>query len=58
MLYSTAAIPDGPDGSWDFVHTDAVGGSGFTPVSLLGFAECVRDAVRAEEDGDDDEGPA
>lgn len=48
-LYSTAAIPAG---DWDFVRTDAVGGSGFTPMPLLGFAECVRDAARADEDGD------
>jgi hypothetical protein len=54
-LYSTAVIPAG---AWNFVCTDAVGGSGFTPLSLLGFAECVRDAVRAEEDGDDDGDPA
>jgi hypothetical protein len=55
-LYSNAAIPAAPDGAWNFVKTDAVGGSGFTALSLLGFAECVRDAVRA--DGDDDGGPA
>jgi hypothetical protein len=57
-LYSTADIPAGPDGAWDFVRTDAVGGCGFTALSLLGFAECVRDAVRADEDGDDGGGAA
>jgi hypothetical protein len=56
-LYSNAAIPAAPDGAWNFVKTDAVGGSGFTALSLLGFAECVRDAVRADGD-DDDGGPA
>jgi hypothetical protein len=54
-LYSNAAIPAAPDGAWNFVRTDAVGGSGFTAISLLGFAECIRDTVRA--DGDDDGGP-
>jgi hypothetical protein len=53
-LYSNATIPAAPDGAWTFVHTDAVGGSEFAPMPLLGFAECVRDAVRADED--DDEG--
>jgi hypothetical protein len=53
-LYSNAAIPAGLDGTWDFVRTDSVGGTGFSALSLLGFAECVRDAVRA--DGDDDDG--
>lgn len=53
-LYSNAAIPAGLDGTWDFVRTDSVGGSGFTAVSLLGFAECVRDAVRADAAGDDE----
>jgi hypothetical protein len=53
-LYSNAAIPAGLDGTWDFVRTDSVGGTGFSAISLLGFAECVRDAVRA--DGDDDDG--
>jgi hypothetical protein len=57
-LYSNAAIPAGPNGAWNFVRTDAVGGSGFTALSLLGFAECVRDAVRADGDGDDDGGLA
>lgn len=51
-LYSNAVIPSGPDGAWTYVRTDAVGGSGFTALSLLGFAECVRGAVRADEDGD------
>lgn len=55
-LYSNAAIPAGLDGTWDFVRTDSVGGTGFSALSLLGFAECVRDAVRA--DGDDDGDPA
>jgi hypothetical protein len=35
-----------------------VGGSGFTALSLLGFAELVRDAVRADGDGDDNGDPA
>jgi hypothetical protein len=55
-LYSNATIPASPDGAWTFLSTDAVGGSEFTPMPLLGFAECVRDAVRA--DGDDDGDPA
>lgn len=54
-LYCNAAIPAGLDGTWDFVRTDAVGGTVFSALSLLGFAECVRDAVRA--DGDDDGDP-
>jgi hypothetical protein len=49
-LYSTMVIPAG---TWDFVHTDSVGGSGFFPLSLLDFAKHVRDAVRVEDDGDD-----
>jgi hypothetical protein len=53
-LYSNAAIPAGLDGTWDFVRTESVGGTGFSAISLLGFSECVRDAVRA--DGDDDDG--
>lgn len=53
-LYSNAAIPAGLDGTWDFVRTDAVGGTGFSALSLLGYAECVRDAVRAETVGDDE----
>lgn len=57
-LYSNAAIPAAPDGAWNYVRIDAVGGSGFSALSLLGFAECVRDAVRADGDGDDDGGPA
>jgi hypothetical protein len=57
-LYSNAAIPAAPDGAWNYVRTDAVGGSGFSAISLLGFAECIRDAVRADGDGDDDGGPA
>lgn len=56
-LYSNAAIPAGLDGTWDYVRTDAVGGTVFSALSLLGFAECVRDAVRADGD-DDDGGPA
>lgn len=56
-LYSNAAIPAAPHGAWNYVRTDAVGGSGFTALSLLGFAEFVRDAVRADGD-DDDGGPA
>ncbi|MFT6669103.1 hypothetical protein [Bradyrhizobium sp. OHSU_III] len=56
-LYSNAAIPAGLDGTWDYVRTDAVGGTVFSALSLLGFAECVRDAVRADAD-DDDGGPA
>jgi hypothetical protein len=47
--------PPGLDGTWDFVRTDSVGGAGFSAISLLGFAECFRDAVRA--DGDDDGDP-
>jgi hypothetical protein len=57
-LYSNAAIPAGPDGAWNFVRIDAVGGSGFTALSLLGFAECVRDAVRTDGDGEDGGSPA
>lgn len=53
-LYSNAAIPAGPEGAWDFVRTDAVGGSAFTALSLLGYAECVRDAARADTAGDDE----
>ena len=53
-LYSNAAIPAGLDGTWDFVRTDAVGGTLFSALSLLGYAECVRDAVRAETAGDDE----
>jgi hypothetical protein len=53
-LYSNAAIPPGLDGTWDHVRTDAVGGTGFSALSLLGFAECVRDAVRQEAAGDDE----
>ena len=52
-LYSNAAIPAGLDGTWDHVRTDAVGGTVFSALSLLGFAECVRDAVRAEAAGDE-----
>jgi hypothetical protein len=54
-LYSNAAIPAAPHGAWNYVRTDAVGGSGFTALSLLGFVECIRDTVRA--DADDDGGP-
>lgn len=54
-LYSNAVIPAAPDGAWNYVRTDAAGGSGFSAISLLGFAECIRDTVRA--DGDDDGGP-
>lgn len=46
-LYSNAAIPAAPHGARNYVRTDAVGGSGFSAISLLGFAECVRDTVRA-----------
>jgi hypothetical protein len=49
-----AAIPAAPLGAWNYVRTDAVGGSGFTALSLLGFAECVC----ADGDGDVDGGPA
>ncbi|SDO47894.1 hypothetical protein [Afipia sp. GAS231] len=49
-LYSTERIP-APLGAsteaWDFVRTDSVGGSGFSSLELLGFAELVLDAVEA-----------
>lgn len=53
-LYATAAMPVAPGGPWTFVHTDAVGGCFFPAITLLGFAECIRDAVRTEADGDDE----
>jgi hypothetical protein len=47
-LYSTERIPSPLGASteaWDFVRTDSVGGSGFSSLGLLGFAELVLDAV-------------
>jgi hypothetical protein len=38
-----------PGEPWDFVRTDVVGGSGFTPLAVLGFAELIRDAVRSKD---------
>lgn len=49
-LYSTQRIPSPLGASteaWDFVRTDSVGGSGFSSLALIGFAELVRDAVQA-----------
>lgn len=51
-LYSDTRIPRGinePGEPWDFVRTDVVGGSGFTPLAVLGFAELIRDAVRSKD---------
>ena len=48
--YSTINIARPPGmtaGSWDSVHSDAVGGSAFVALSILEFAELVRNAVEA-----------